>query len=967
MPAGACILVDGEEADRTLPGDLASGASPTLGRVSSEDALMSTIAAASAVRVVENLGLTDELLTEEHPGRYRLEGELGEGGIGRVYIAYDRHLGRRVALKELLEEAVESIKSAGPAASSRSPIELRFVNEARITGQLEHPGIVPVYELGRRADRTVYYAMRLIKGRTMEEAMAEGDLRRRLELLPNFVDLCQTVAYAHSRGVIHRDLKPENVMLGDFGETVILDWGLAKVRGEADVQKGALALEIERFRESSSLKTLAGVPLGTPGYMSPEQAQGQLSQVDERSDVYSLGVILYQLLTGTLPFDGKGVKEVIRRLVEEEAMYPAELEPDCPPELCAIAVRAMQKSQAARYPNAQALAADVRAFLTGGLVGAHRYSFGARAARLLVKNKWRIAAVVVVAIVGSLAWWYRGVDENRREAIDNERQRGAAVTSIDAVFEDVSRGNLQERWLDVFTFKLMALRNPVTESAVVDRLIEALAHPSPDVRRLAARSLSAVKGPTAIRALTGRLGKDVEGSPDVQIEVINALGIIGDPSAEDAVREARVRAGQFGYIWNQTELAYRMIPLPELPDDGASLSARDWNERGNALLWKDRREAALAAFSRAIAADPDNSKPYNNRAIALRQLGELEAALRDYNQVLALNPNDTLALNNRSLLKREMEDYPGALADIEKVVKDGSLGVGALRNRSIIKRFMGDFEGALGDLRLALADAPNDARTYSAMAGTWIWTRDWEQALGALDQAVSLNDKYNYAISQRAMVYWVLGRRDEALVDIERVLALDPADNLARRMRAHLLMKAGQHETAKRDLDYCLENQCIDDQARRALRYAQRAVVYYAALFAYGEALADLDKAVAAQPRSVDAFLYELAAVLIATRAGTEQEASRRLDALLEHHRKGTLWHNKVARILSGDEDFGEAEKRTIRPLERCTVAVAGGLASERSGDRATAARRYASAAEMGSPHELPCILADLSAAALAK
>ena len=177
---------------------------------------------------------------EEAEGRYTLREERARGGMGRVLLVRDEFLGRDVALKELLPELV---KVGGDTSiipnSSRSPMTLRllarFLQEARITGQLEHPSIVPVYELGRRQDGSLYYTMKLVRGQSLAHAIREArSLRQRLKLLPHFIDLCQAIAYAHSRGVIHRDLKPDNVMVGEFGETVVIDWGLAKARGKKD-------------------------------------------------------------------------------------------------------------------------------------------------------------------------------------------------------------------------------------------------------------------------------------------------------------------------------------------------------------------------------------------------------------------------------------------------------------------------------------------------------------------------------------------------------------------------------------------------------------------------------------------------------------------------------------------------------------------------------------------------------------
>ena len=226
-----------------------------------------------------------------------------QGGLGVVFLARDEQLRREVALKEIQQQHADR-------AQSRA----RFVREAEITGALEHPGIVPVYALGEHDDGRPYYAMRFIRGESLKEAIErfhrpdapsmrrEGMLEFR-GLLRRFVDVCDAIAYAHSRGVVHRDLKPANIMLGPFGETLVVDWGLAKPAGRPE-DGPADDPGIAPWQDSGSgVETMSGSAIGTPAYMSPEQADGELAQIGPASDVYSLGATLYCLLTGRAPFE----------------------------------------------------------------------------------------------------------------------------------------------------------------------------------------------------------------------------------------------------------------------------------------------------------------------------------------------------------------------------------------------------------------------------------------------------------------------------------------------------------------------------------------------------------------------------------------------------------------------------------------------------------------------------------------
>jgi PAS domain S-box-containing protein len=280
------------------------------------------------------------------------------GGIGRVWLAHDGALGRDVALKELRPE------QAGDAN-----LGARFLQEARITGQLEHPGVVPVYELARRRDdRQPFYTMRFVKGRTLSEA-AQAYHRKRAAgradaldfpvLLNAFVTVCNTVAYAHSRGVIHRDLKGQNVILGDFGEVVVLDWGLAKRLGRPDGEPAGLPSAGEPGAQDSG-QTVQGETLGTPGYMAPEQAAGRPDLIDRHTDIYGLGAVLYEILTGRPPFSGPDVTAVLRMVQEEEPPPPRQLWPEVPPALEALCLRALAKRPADRPAAAGDLAQEVQ-------------------------------------------------------------------------------------------------------------------------------------------------------------------------------------------------------------------------------------------------------------------------------------------------------------------------------------------------------------------------------------------------------------------------------------------------------------------------------------------------------------------------------------------------------------------------------------------------------------------------------
>jgi serine/threonine-protein kinase len=333
--------------------------------------------------------------------RFRLLRPHARGGLGEVFVALDAELHREVALKQILE------KHADDPVSRQ-----RFVAEAEITGGLEHPGVVPVYGLGTYGGGRPYYAMRFIRGDSLKEAIEQfhADLslkndpgRRSFELrkrLRRFLDVCNAVDYAHSRGVIHRDIKPANIIIGKHGETLVVDWGLAKAVGRADPSVGEQTIAPS---SSGSSETMPGSALGTPAYMSPEQASGDLDRLGPRSDVYSLGATLYCLLTGKPPFEGEDVGEILRRVQRGDFVPPRQLESSLDAALEAVCLKAMANQPGDRYPSCRALAEDVERWMADEPVSAWAEPWTRKLLRWLTRHRTGVtgaAAAVLAGVVG---------------------------------------------------------------------------------------------------------------------------------------------------------------------------------------------------------------------------------------------------------------------------------------------------------------------------------------------------------------------------------------------------------------------------------------------------------------------------------------------------------------------------------------------------------------------------------------
>ena len=330
-----------------------------------------------------------------HPSRPRYERLRlhAQGGVGQVWVSLDGRFGREVALKELRPERQFNVQTAA-----------RFLAEARVTGRLVHPGIVAVHDLGEGPDGSPYYTMPFVAGKTLEGAIADhhravgkglaGGVERNA-LLMALVAVCNAVAYAHSRGIIHRDLKGQNVILGEFGESILLDWGLAKSLDPADAD-----WQPTDGPWLPAGATQDGQVMGTPAWMAPEQAEGRADLVGTRTDVYALGAILFHILTGRAPFDGVDSRVIIEKVRKEAPPTPRQVVPGTSKALDAVCRKAMMRDPAARYASPLDLAADIQRWLADEPVSALKEGISARLGRWGRRHRSAVAAGLILVCVG---------------------------------------------------------------------------------------------------------------------------------------------------------------------------------------------------------------------------------------------------------------------------------------------------------------------------------------------------------------------------------------------------------------------------------------------------------------------------------------------------------------------------------------------------------------------------------------
>jgi tetratricopeptide (TPR) repeat protein/predicted Ser/Thr protein kinase len=759
--------------------------------------------------------------------RYERLEKLGAGGMAVVYRALDRKLGREVALKELREEL--ELDPDGLA---------RFRREAEALARLSHPNVVGFYDLVEDGGRELL-VMELVRGMPLDKLLATRPERRVLLLLLEKV--ARSVDHAHEQGIVHRDLKPSNVLVTESGEPKVSDFGLAQLAG----LRTAL--------------TTTGAILGTPSYMAPEQAQGAGPLIDRRTDVYALGVMLYEILSGKPPFTADSLPALLNRVLNED---PPSLGPSVHPDLETIARRCLEKEPERRYPTARDLADDVRRFLDGEPIRARRPGRLERGWVWVRRNRklaLALAALALAVSAGGVGSAFR-LEESRarRRIVEGELARAGADDpgpfdpgAIDRIVRADAPGST------ALLVDALASVTADLESVVRDVYLSA-AEPDEAERRAglkpipgialaldrcfsgpALSDLDPVSGETLLAAITriedraarGRPRDAQAPEPDVRVMIAalqekrlhpgrrrlarlacEALGRLG--RREGAV-EALSR--YLGAVEDEVAAAYAGEALARLGGPEAERVLTTAYERfdHSGIFWQ-RVQPVLGS-----AAKPSRTGGYRRQGYELAQRGDLDGAIAALTSAIRHDARDPYAWYDRGAARLEKHDVDGALLDLTRAVELLPLDPTFFATRGAARAERGDIRGAIADLTSSIAMDPARAAPYINRGNARRRGGDLEGAIADLTSAIALDPTNAAAYSNRGLAKKAARDRDGALADFSAALERDPRSAPALTNRGLLFHERGDEASAIADLSRAIEiaPRALETRFNRGLAY----------------------------------------------------------------------------------------------------------------------------------------------------
>jgi tetratricopeptide (TPR) repeat protein len=750
--------------------------------------------------------------------------------MAEVWRCNDVTIGREVALKRLISDK--------PVAKER------FLSEAQITGQLEHPAIVPVHDVGFDDNGQPFYIMKFVRGATLKAAIDEFHSSAekatesysarqigRVRLLKIFIDLCHAVAYAHSRGVIHRDLKPDNIMLGPFGETVVLDWGLAKISGEPERGDGGggVSSSVHPASSGHSAQTLDGSILGSPLYMPPEMAEGRTTDADQRTDVYLLGATLYEMLTGRPPRQGASRDEILEMARTTPPLPPRKLVLDTPRALEAICLKAMSRGRSSRYPTAMAMTEDVQRYLAGETVSAYSDPLWSRGWRWFKRHRRLVGrAVAACTFAGVVAlsvvlYCQRSAALNReaarervkaiRSLVDEARFYGASVDAPNEIapYYDPTRG--QQRAQEALAaaaqwgprlegLPLADLRQPMQRElgelclvlaqqhvgrgradddkeavSLLDRFDQLNGGPSAASKRLRAQVAGASSESVKLAVGTAT-AQELFLDGERERLASDMVSVLTDPAARQRRVESLRRASE------RYEAAVRADP------------SHYWShlQLGRCYLALGRGPEAAAVLETCIALRPDVPWGYAARGLALALQRRFDAAASDLDRALAIDPKCLAARLNKGVAYL-LQDLPGpAAAEFDVLLAQPTAPAEAAFYRSRICLEEGRYDQALAYLDNFRADSAHSQLLAVLRARINLLHGQPSQALADLDGVAGTRDQRGHLL--RLIASELPAGRQKLALELALADLAAPTSPAAMADRAAVLHLLGRREEA---------------------------------------------------------------------------------------------------------------------------------------------------------------------------
>jgi tetratricopeptide (TPR) repeat protein len=729
-------------------------------------------------------------------GRYDLTKFHAKGGMGEVWLAQDPDIGRPVALKRMLK--------------GRDSQKLNFLKEAQVTGQLEHPGVIPVHELSIDENGQPFYIMKFVHGKTMKDVIKEYHEHKNdaasprevqwLRLMNIFLDLCQTIAYAHSRGVIHRDIKPDNVMVGEYGETLVLDWGLAKVIGEpeSDSPHGAIQLS----SDDVSVGSITGTVKGTPYYFAPEVAAGKVNDVDQISDVYLLGSTLYYMITAKTPREGKSLTQLLDDAKNKLPVLPRQLAPTTPKPLDAICRKAMAHDKKDRYQTAAELATDVQRYLAGEPVSAYQETLVERTWRWVKRHRtglMRAAAAVLIAAVATTAFIFirnaeidrakaqaladklKGEEDARdqikafRAHVDKARYFAASanpvaenVNDLDAAHAEATTKqaiDIADKWGADFDAMPLIDQRAVLKKELYDLFLE--------LAQL--KNRRDINGAEAYLARAAGLQPTTRSFHRLKALVLTAHGKNTEADAEDKLAtdpKTPATALDFYLLGEQ----YRVESLKQSKVAGPD------SKRGGLKELLARKEIlgkAMEFYRQALKSDANHYWSYYQLGKCYEGLEKYAEAAEAFGTCIVLNPKAPWAFSSRGLALSHLEDrQKDAEADLDHALKLDSGFRPALLNRGTLYAKQKKYDKADADFAAVLA-GPDDQRLLQAyfVRGQMNMERQkYADALPDLQQVADQKLPIQLAYLGLTRMYLIDGKSKDALQNLTRFLKIDPKE-----------------------------------------------------------------------------------------------------------------------------------------------------------------------------------------------